>query len=73
MAAYDIKLDNGWIHTVVYAESESDALARLKGERERMGYKITNATEIRKMKESYGNGGYNLVALEDFHQIIQQS
>lgn len=69
MATYDIKLKNGWINTVNCANSESEAIERLKNERERMGYEHTDVTEIRRMKEIYGNGGYGLVALEDFRPI----
>lgn len=67
MAAYDIKLSNGWVSTVNCANSESEAIERLKIERERMGYENTDVAEIRCMKESYGNGGYGLVAIEEFH------
>ncbi|MGY5464310.1 hypothetical protein [Citrobacter koseri] len=69
MAAYDIKLSNGWIITVNCANSESEAIERLITERERMGYEHTSVSEIRRMKEIYGNGGYGLVAVEGFHQI----
>ncbi|QMR77797.1 MULTISPECIES: hypothetical protein [Enterobacter] len=69
MAAYDIKLSNGWVSTVNCANSESEAIETLKNERERMGYESTDVAEIRRMKECYGNGGYGLVALEDFHPI----
>lgn len=69
MAAYDIKLSNGWISTVNCANSEIEAIERLRIERQRMGYEHTDVAEIRCMKESYGNGGYGLVALEDFHPI----
>lgn len=69
MAAYDIKLSNGWISTVNCANSETEAIERLKIERERMGYERTDVAEIRRMNESYCNGGYGLVAVEEFHQI----
>lgn len=69
MAAYDIKLSNGWISTVNCANSESEAIKRLISERERMGYEHTDASEIRRMKESYGNGGYGLIACEEFHPL----
>ncbi len=69
MAAYDIKLSNGWISTINCANSENEAIERLKIERERMGYERTDVAEIRRMNESYGNGGYGLVAVEEFHQI----
>ncbi|EDZ5942490.1 hypothetical protein GOE48_18505 [Salmonella enterica] len=69
MAVYDIKLSNGWISTVNCANSESEAIKRLISERERMGYEHTDVSEIRRMKESYGNGGYGLIAAEEFHKI----
>lgn len=69
MAAYDIKLDNGWIDTVLCATSLKDALERHSSERIRMGYTSTNVIAVRKMNESYGNGGYGLIASEEWHTI----
>jgi hypothetical protein len=69
MAAYQIKLTNGWIATVNCASSEQDAIEQLKIERVGMGYESTEVAEIRRMKEAYGNGGYGLVALEEFHPV----
>jgi hypothetical protein len=51
MAAYDIKLSNGWISTVNCANSENEAIERLISERESMGYEHTDVSEIRRMKE----------------------
>lgn len=69
MAAYEIRLTNGWLATVNCAESEQEAIERLTEERTRMGYDSTHASEIRRMKESYVGGGYGLIAVEDFHPI----
>jgi hypothetical protein len=44
MAAYDIKLSNGWISTVNCANSENEAIERLISERESMGYEHTDVS-----------------------------
>lgn len=69
MAAYDIKLTNGWVATVNCANSEQDAIEQLKIERKGMGYESTEVSEIRRMKESYCNGGYGLIAMEEYHPV----
>lgn len=69
MATYEIKLTNGWLNTVHCANSEQEAIDRLRAERTSMGYESTEVAEIRMMKESYCGGGYGLIALEEFHPV----
>lgn len=71
MAVYEIKTINHWdpAVTVFTSGNEQDAIASMKEQMERMGYEGVGASAIRRMNESYGNGGYSLIAVEDFRPV----
>lgn len=71
MAAYEIKTINHWESsvTVFTSGNEQDAIASMKEQMKSMGYEGVKASAIRRMNESYGNGGYSLIAVEDFHPV----
>jgi len=71
MAVFEIKTINHWnpVVTVCTSGDEKDAIASMKEQMERMGYAGVEAEAIRRMSESYGNGGYGLIAVEDFQPV----
>lgn len=71
MAIYNIKVTNHWqsVVTVIVYGDEEDAIASMKNQMERMGYEGVEAVAIRRMNESYGNGCYGLIAIEDFRAV----
>ncbi|CZZ71324.1 TPA: hypothetical protein I9776_001936 [Klebsiella oxytoca] len=72
MAVYEIKTINHWnpVITVFTSGNEQDAIASMKEQMERMGYSGVEAAATRRMNESYGNGGYGLIAVEDFQPVM---
>ncbi|MEB5816675.1 hypothetical protein [Klebsiella quasipneumoniae] len=71
MAIYDIKTINHWqsVVTICVNGGEQDAIDSMKNEMKRMGYTDVEAVAIRRMNESYGCGGYGVIAIEDFHAV----
>ena len=68
---FEIKTINHWepVITVCTGGDEKDAIVSMKEHMEREGYAGVEAVAIRRMNESYGNGGYGLIAVEDFHPV----